>query len=151
MGRPRKWASDAERKRASRGGAPPENPEAENAGHLAGRVPLEDSDPAFAALPPAVPAPPLVTELIGGTVSPALAGDPELELAADGTVLRSRYGSRQDYIDRGIAGAFPAQPASISASGVKDPGTPAEVFQERAAKYAAWRWDGFHRGEISSL
>lgn len=142
MGRQRRWASDAERKRAERGGAPPENPEDDDAG-----APVDN----FAVLAPAVPAPPLVTELIGGPVGPALAGDPELELSPDGTVLRSRYGTRQEYIDRGIAGAFPAQPASIRSGGEKDPGTPAAVFQERAAKYAAWRWDGFHRGEVSSL
>lgn len=130
MGRARKWESNADRMRAKRGGTPPGIPDEE----------LAEDGP----IPPASPGPPPIEKSQFGS------GD-EIEVAPDGTVLRSRFGTREAYIARGRALAFPASEPHRAGDGTTDPGTPAIVFQERAERYAAWRWDGFHRGEVASL
>lgn len=81
----------------------------------------------------------------------AVAGDEHLEVSPDGTVIASRAGRRDDYIAAAVANAFPAVPARSRATGDPDPGVPAAEYQQRAARYAAWRWDAFHRGEIAGL
>lgn len=73
--------------------------------------------------------------------APALvAGDAELELGPGGEVLVSRFGRLEDYVARARAGAF--------SSG---DGETADDVRGRAERYARWRWDAFHRGQVAGL
>jgi len=60
--------------------------------------------------------------------------------------LRSEALTKERYVEDAVRAA-----RSVNMTGDKRDREAEAGREQRAAEYAAWRWDGFHRGEIASL
>lgn len=159
MGRPRKWTSDAERKRAERQKAIPQK-----------REPVEAETE---HIPPAdaVASKGMDTQS-ASSGGPSVEEAPIVQQAAFEQALRNHHGysasekrtaaERQAAADRIVGGesslteeSYVAQQVEITKAQWREPAPDSVQSLEdavaRTASYARWRWNAFQAGEVASL